>query len=167
MTIAATEVYRTAVRLLLIDDSDRLLLLHYLTPDTAEEFWLTPGGALDPAESHEAAAAREAWEELGIRLPVLGPAVWSRVHRFRIGDGRVFVQQETFHLHRVAPFTPAPQALSPFEGECYRGYRWWTAAEICAGDSLPLQPARLGALFAALLTDGPPPTPVDISEAPC
>ena len=166
MTTAVTEVHRTAVRLLLIDGDDRLLLLHYVTPDTSEEFWLTPGGALDPGESHEAAAAREAWEELGFRLPVLGPAVWTRVHRFRIGDGRVFVQQETFHLHRVPSFTPAPRALSDFEGESYRGYRWWTAAELCADHSLTLQPARLGALFAALLTDAPPPEPFDISDRP-
>jgi 8-oxo-dGTP pyrophosphatase MutT (NUDIX family) len=155
------------VRLLLIDDADRLLLLHYATPDTAEEFWLTPGGALDPGESAEAAAGREAWEELGIRLPALGPAVWNRVHRFRIGDGRLFVQQETFHVHRVATFAPSPQALSAFERESYRGHRWWTAAEFCAGESLPLQPARLGVLFSALLADGLPPNPVDVSEAPC
>ena len=166
MTTTVTEVHRTAVRLLLIDGDDRMLLLHYVTPDTAEEFWLTPGGALDQGESPEAAAVREAWEELGLHLAALGPAVWRRVHRFRIGDGRVFVQRETFHLHRLASFTPAPRALSDFEGQSYRGHRWWTAAELCADDSLTLQPARLGALFVALLSDGPPPEPFDVSDRP-
>lgn len=161
------EVRRTAVRLLMIDAEQHLLLLHYLTPDTAEEFWLTPGGAIDEGESAADAAAREAWEEVGVDLHRLGPAVWRREHRFRIGDGRLFVQQETFHLQRIECFTPRPRALSDFEDQAYRGHRWWSVEELRGEHEVALQPSNLGDLLAELLERGVPAAPIDIGAPAC
>jgi hypothetical protein len=56
-------VVRRAARLIALDAADRILLLQYARPN-GEKFWATPGGGLEPGETFEMAAAREAAEEL-------------------------------------------------------------------------------------------------------
>lgn len=59
MSSALPVVHRDAVRLLVVDGDGRALLQHCITPDTREEFWCTPGGAIDASETADAAAERE------------------------------------------------------------------------------------------------------------
>ena len=86
-----TPILRPASRVLLIDPSDRILLLKANVPD--QDFWLTPGGGLEPGESFESGALRELCEETGLRDVTLGPCVWMRTHVFP-WDGKVYKQQE-------------------------------------------------------------------------
>lgn len=144
-------VHRTAVRLLVLDEQDKMLLLQYHTPDTGEEFWCTPGGAIDGGESHQAAARRELHEETGWAGDLdIGPVVWQRVHEFRIGDGRLFRQQERYHRVRLRHYAPHAARLSDFEASAVVGARWWTLAELQRTDAT-LQPPELAALFEGLL----------------
>jgi len=151
---AEPDVERTAVRLVMVDAEDRVLLLHYITPDTNEDFWCTPGGALEPGEDLAAAARREALEETGLAIDELGPPLWEREHRFRIGDGRVFLQHERYHLQRVTAFTPEARGLGGFEQEAVVGHRWWSLEEL-QQSSVVLQPAdltqRLGDVLRAVV----------------
>lgn len=55
---------RQAARLVVLDAHHRILLFRH-TDGHGREFWATPGGGLEPGESFEDAACREAKEELG------------------------------------------------------------------------------------------------------
>jgi 8-oxo-dGTP pyrophosphatase MutT (NUDIX family) len=114
-------VRRVAVRLLVVDPDERLLLQHCITPDTREEFWSTPGGAIAESETPEDAARRELYEEEGVQMAVrLDAPIWERLHVFTVGDGRVFHQHERYHVLRTAAFEPSPGQLSDFERRSIR-----------------------------------------------
>jgi 8-oxo-dGTP pyrophosphatase MutT (NUDIX family) len=55
-------VVRLAVKLLLLDADDRLLLIHAKDPRAALECWYPVGGGVEPGESLHEAATREAYE---------------------------------------------------------------------------------------------------------
>ncbi|MGV9777426.1 NUDIX domain-containing protein [Streptosporangium sp. NPDC003464] len=67
-------IARSSARVLLIDHVDRLLLYRGLLLQVEDPFcaWFTPGGAIDPEETPQQAAARELREELGhvVGLPL-------------------------------------------------------------------------------------------------
>lgn len=145
-------VHRDAVRLLVVDRDDRLLLQHCITPDTHTEFWCTPGGALHESESSDDAARRELFEETGLRVDVeLGAPVWERMHVFTVGDGRVFHQHERYHVLRVDAFEASPGALSDFERESIREQRWWASHELRDIDPSLLNPPEIPWLLDRVL----------------
>ncbi|CAN5741124.1 hypothetical protein BH20CHL5_BH20CHL5_00020 [soil metagenome] len=148
---------RQAVRVLLFDESDRLLLVRFW--DGARSWWCTPGGGIEPGESEEAAALREIREELGSESVKLGPCIWTRRHigTFR---GRPFDQSERIYLGRVAAFepSPSPEALREHGPE---DIRWWTLAQL-AETTDAFAPRRLPILARDLLEAGPPERPIDV-----
>jgi 8-oxo-dGTP pyrophosphatase MutT (NUDIX family) len=73
---------RHAVRVLLLDDRDRVLLFRSEQPETATPFWFPAGGGLEDGEDARAAAVREVAEETGLVDVELGPEVWHRRHVF-------------------------------------------------------------------------------------
>jgi len=77
--------FRQAARVILLDDDDRVLLLHGCDVDQRERsWWFTVGGGIDAGESPRDAAARELFEETGITLDpaaLVGP-VYGRVAVF-------------------------------------------------------------------------------------
>lgn len=140
---------------MILDEDRRVLLLHYVTPDTGEDFWGTPGGAMAHGESPLEAARRELREELGINAVVdLGPTVWRRRYRFTIGDGRVFLQNESYHVMRLPNFEPIASGLSDFERQALVGHRWWTLDELRGADAT-LSPPELPILVARLVAGSP------------
>lgn len=154
-------VHRVAVRLLIVDPCSRLLLQHWMTPDTGEEFWCTPGGALDKSETPGEAARRELYEEEGLQLSVqLDAPVWERMHVFTIGDSRVFHQHELYHVLRIAAFEPSPARLSDFERRSIIEQRWWSLDELRAADRALLNPPELPRLLANVLASAGP-SPVE------
>src|SRR5262245_24063254 len=118
---------RLASRLLVIDQSNRLLLIHTVTP--ADEYWGTPGGVLEVEETFEAAALRELKEETGIILlpEELGPCVWIK----NKPGGKPGLRSEE---HYFVVTVQAPVLTDEFwqddESETFREFRWWTIEEI-------------------------------------
>lgn len=164
-SVAAPDpVRREAARVVLLDDRDRLLLFRGCDPDRpAATFWFTVGGGIEPGETPEQCARREAAEETGLRDLDLGPLVWTRVARFTWG-GVPYEQHETFFLARCADHEVDTSGFTPEETASYLDHRWWTLAELEATRDL-LSPPDLPAQLRTLLRDGVPSMPVQVGGA--
>jgi ADP-ribose pyrophosphatase YjhB (NUDIX family) len=151
---------RPAVRGLVLDERDRVLLVRFDLP--AITVWATPGGGIEAGETVRQALARELVEDVGLVGAEIGPALWRRRHvtaAINGWDG----QDETVFLVRVRAFTVAPAfTADQLAAEGLGGHRWWTAAELAADTTSTFAPRRLPALVTALLTDGPPAVPAEI-----
>ena len=150
---------RQAVRALVIDPEERVLLVRFEFPTAT--VWALPGGGVEAGEDAHAAIRRELVEEAGLNDAVLGPEIWHRRHVAPFPGGRWDGQEERIFLVRAPAFTPRP-ALSEaaLRAEYVTAIRWWTRAELAATDA-QMRPTRLAALLDALLRDGPPPAPID------
>jgi 8-oxo-dGTP diphosphatase len=153
---------REAVRAIVVDDAQRLLLVRFEFPD--REVWAAPGGGIERGESHEAAVRRELREEVGVRDVALGPPVWKRIHRFTTMPG-YSGQRETFYLVPLHG-TPGTPAFSDEElrAEGLAGSRWWTLKELNNAQHTRFAPQRLPELYESLLQRGPPEEPIDTGE---
>ncbi len=148
---------RQAVRVLLLDEADRVLLVRFWDGDRS--WWCTPGGGVETGESEEAAAVREIREELGNESVELGPCIWTRRHigTFR---GRPFDQSEGIYLGRVAAFEPrpSPEALREHGPD---DIRWWTLDQL-AETTDAFAPRHLPTLARDIVRAGPPDRPIDV-----
>lgn len=153
---------REAVRAVVIDDAQRLLLVRFEFPD--REVWATPGGGIEPGETHDDAVRRELREEVGVHDAAIGPVVWTRVHRFTTMAG-YSGQRETFYLVPLhdAPGTPAFSDVQ-LRAEGLAGSKWWTLEELNTALHTRFAPQRLPELYETLLRLGPPEQPVDTGE---
>lgn len=147
-------VARVGGRLLLIDASARLLLIHERL-EHGGTHWLTPGGGVEDGEHPREAAVREAVEEVGI--PVTLPADARPVLRTRrlwSWAGVEYDQVDHFFVARVPDGTVAsPAALTDVERQTLIEMRWWTASEL-AGTTATLVPANLADVLTGILADG-------------
>ncbi len=157
MTQGEVPIPRHAARAILIDDANRVLLVRFEDADTGETWWGTPGGGLEPGETHEEAARREIGEETGLEGVVLGPWIWSREHVFRVG-GTLYHQYERYFVVRVPTFNPRTVRLEPDEARWFRDLRWWSSTEL-ASATVTTAPRDLPALLRDLMEQGPPREP--------
>jgi ADP-ribose pyrophosphatase YjhB (NUDIX family) len=150
-------VIRKAVRAVLLDPDNRVLLVLFREPETGATFWTTPGGGLDAGETLENGLRRELREEAGLEEFETGPLLWTRREVFRWA-GQTVDQRETFILVSVPVFEVRPTV--DLAAEDVHGHRWWTVGELEASEET-VYPTRLAALLRDLLEHGPPPKPFD------
>lgn len=155
---------RAAVRALLLDSADRLLLLCGRDPSRPERgpFWFTVGGGLDPGETPETALRREIAEEVGIRDIRVGPPVWLLRNRF-VFNGRAIDQENTFYLVRTGETDFDRSGQDEVEQASITGARWWTLDELRMTTD-QLYPVPLVRGLAALLCEGPPRVPIRLPD---
>ncbi|MEV0158092.1 NUDIX domain-containing protein [Micromonospora sp. NPDC050686] len=148
-------VRRRAVRLVVLDDDQRVLLFHTHDPDHPRlgTWWELPGGGMDPGETYVDTALRELREETGIRATAdqLGPPAWRRRASFIHRQWR-HLQDEvvmTVRLDGPGPDVDGAERLD-YELEDYFGFRWWPVEEILTSPAR-FYPGRLPALLGGFL----------------
>jgi TDG/mug DNA glycosylase family protein len=120
---------RQAARAVVLDADSRLLLVQYRRPVGPDTWWGTPGGGIDPGESHEEALRRELREEVGLHEFELGPLLWEHIGEFP-WQRVLFRQTNTTYLVRVHGHEP--RATIDLDAEGVAGVRWWTPQELVA-----------------------------------
>jgi 8-oxo-dGTP pyrophosphatase MutT (NUDIX family) len=141
---------RRAVRVLLLDDADRLLLLldSDLGLDPVAHWWVTPGGGVDPGESDREASVRELREETGLVVDagaVVGPLLTRLVvHGF---SDKIVDQTEVFFVVRVPAFEVDTASHTEEERLTVADIRWWDVDDL-AGTDDDVWPRDLAALLS-------------------
>ena len=166
-----TELHRSAVRVVLVDASAGVLLLHVIEPQHLEQGdrWELPGSGIDYGQPFSPQHNASCFEETGLRVPVtdIKSPHWFRTVAF-LHAGIRRIQDEAIALATIPKASPAVEAtaLSVDEDEIYIGHRWWTVGEIETNNarfpsSLP-RAASLSRRRPYRGTVGPVlPTPVD------
>ena len=152
---------REAVRAIVLDSADRILLVRFEFPTGTR--WALPGGGIERDESSIDALHRELAEEVGLIDVTIGAYVWDRLHIIPFINGEWDGQHEQIHLVRTAAFNPAPQlSWAELNAEFVFELRWWTISEI---ESSPATfvPKGLACHLRTLLLAGAANGPVDVS----
>jgi ADP-ribose pyrophosphatase YjhB (NUDIX family) len=129
---------RCASRLLFIDEGGRVLLFKQSINGVA--FWGTPGGGIEPGETWEETARREAAEELGAKQVEL-VRLWSN-HSDRNFRGKTVCQTETFFLVTRHSGVLGAEVKEVHEKEGILEVRWWSPSSTERSQE-PLYPADL------------------------
>ena len=146
---------RRAVRVLLLDDTGRILLIRDsdLGLDPVPHWWATPGGGVDPGETDAQTAVRELWEETGLRVTesdLDGPLITRRV--WHGWSDKTVDQTEVFFRVRVPAFDVDTSRHTEEELLTIAEMRWWDPGDLDGADE-PVWPADLSELLA--LADEP------------
>jgi 8-oxo-dGTP pyrophosphatase MutT (NUDIX family) len=149
------KVHRPAVRVICLDASDRVLLLHWRDPFDGTLLWEPPGGGIEQGESPLEAAKRELAEETGLD-PVNVRDYSVPVERDVRWNGRRLVGSEHFFIARYRQEQPplSRTALLADEQTNLNGYLWAAWSDLGALVD-PVEPPQLGTLLATFVPDGP------------
>ena len=151
---------RQAVRAVVLDPEDRVLLVRFEFPDSGTK-WALPGGGIEEGESDHDALRRELSEEVGAPPVQIGPHVWNRLHIVPFIDGSHDGQIERIYVVRTPAFTPQPALTwEQLNAEYVFEARWWHPDDLHG--ATPVAPGRLSHHLGILRRDGPPEQPVDV-----
>lgn len=139
---------RRAVRAIVADRDDRVLLVHWLRPHV--DIWISPGGGVESGERTRSTLQRELVEEIGLHGARIGPIVLTRSFQVR-RDGTWRGQRESWRLVRVDRFDPPPlEDLPDAVEEGIVELRWWTLDELRTAPEGRIQHDTVEAIAAAL-----------------
>ncbi|WP_338401710.1 NUDIX hydrolase [Flaviflexus huanghaiensis] len=129
---------RTAARVVMFDREGRLFLLRgHDSEDPHHTWWFTPGGGLDVGEDAHVGAARELFEETGLKVNpdrLIGPVMErTAVFRFTFQNRRQFEKFFLLHVDNDevdAVSTWNQDHLTELERDVLDEIAWWTIDEI-------------------------------------
>lgn len=156
---------RHTARLLVLDPADRLLLIQYEAVRDVDParpglrgFWFTPGGGLEPGESHEEAARRELEEETGITDAMIGPCVATRSALSDLFKRQAFTHERYFLVRAASDWLDISR-LAETENDPVLDVRWWRLADLAASNEM-VAPRELAAFVQSILDGAQPQEPV-------
>jgi len=132
----------------LFDESGDLLLIRFVAQRSDGPFvcWVTPGGEVEEGEADLAAAERELTEELGVKLPLVGP-----VHEEHGGTyehlGETVRNYDVFFAARCERDLPRLAGVTADEIALMQEAPWWTLEDLKAttANIFPVEISRLAA----------------------
>ncbi len=150
----AVRPLRNAVRALIIDRSDRVLMVKLDIARSGWIGWVLPGGGIEADEDSRVALQRELLEETGLRNAFIGPVVCRRVQRGPLVAPGFGGQQEEIHLVPCHDFALEPtMSAEELRAEGVVDMRWFTTAELHATNEV-LVPEGLADLVDRVLEFG-------------
>ena len=117
--------------------------------------WITPGGGVDPGESHLDAAHRELFEETGRQFPITPEPVWR--YEFDVSWDQATHNRgyaEYFVAWADDEFEPVSDFWTPEEHIDVTASKWWAIDDL-AKTSDPYEPLSLPDLFHRVLVERP------------
>lgn len=148
--MAAQPGLRLTSRVILLDATGAALFFMTTAPDSSGfARWITPGGGLDPGETHPVAARRELLEETGREFEVPENPVWTLDFEVRWDQADHDRGHAEYFLVRTERFTPTSDLWTAEEHIDVTDWRWFNAEDLeqCGQ---PYEPAYLPELLRAL-----------------
>jgi 8-oxo-dGTP pyrophosphatase MutT (NUDIX family) len=162
---------RSIARALVLDPSDRLLLIGYqaqrpIDPARPDErlFWFMPGGGIEPGETPEEALRRELSEEIGVHDATLGPWIARCEGPFTLFE-KPRHARETYALVRLPSDWIDTSRLAETESNPILDVRWWRLDDLAA-TSDPVEPQGLADLARRAVAGSLPDAPVTLAWSP-
>jgi predicted amidohydrolase len=125
------EPVRWSIRVLIVDEDGRTLLVQFCDAPSGRCWWVPPGGGIEAGEDDLACARRELAEEIARDDLVVGPCIGRRGGSF-VMSGRWMTQHERWYLCRTPHFDVSDDVVTRGRAEGIRDIRWWSSDELRA-----------------------------------
>jgi 8-oxo-dGTP pyrophosphatase MutT (NUDIX family) len=144
-----TAGHRLTSRILLFDEAGDILLMLTTAPDTSLfARWVTPGGGVDPGESHDDAAVRELFEETGLSITDPGTPVWSLDFEVEWDNADHDTGHAEYYVVHTEHFEVSRDHWTDDEKIDTLDVRWWNLDDLLASGE-PFEPSALTELITA------------------